>query len=149
MSEAPATAARPATAVELEWLGGDRLRGRAGSHEIVMDSPPVAGQTPVETLALALAGCMAMDVLLVVRKGRYELKAMTARLLAERAPEEPRRFVKIALHFALTGEIPEDRIARAIQLSRDKYCSVWHSLRQDITLSTSFEVVPAVRARSR
>ena len=80
MSEAPATAARPATAVELEWLGGDRLRGRAGSHEIVMDSPPVAGQTPVETLALALAGCMAMDVLVVMKRGRFELSGLRARL---------------------------------------------------------------------
>jgi putative redox protein len=130
--------------VELEWLGDDRLRGRAGDVEIVMDSPPVAGPSPVQTLALALAGCMAMDVLVVVRKGRYQLEAMTARLLAERAPADPRRIVKADLHFTLTGEIPEDRVARAIQLSRDKYCSVWHSMRPDIELTASFEVVPSL-----
>jgi putative redox protein len=130
--------------LDLEWLGDDRLRGRAGDVEIVMDSPPVAGPSPVQTLAFALAGCMAMDVLVVVRKGRYRLDAMTARLVAERATADPRRVTKLDLRYTLTGEIPEDRVARAIQLSRDKYCSVWHSMRSDIELTTSFEVVPSL-----
>jgi putative redox protein len=98
----------------------------------------------VQTLAFALAGCMAMDVLVVVRKGRFQLDAMTARLVAERAPADPRRITKLDLRYTLTGEIPEDRVARAIQLSRDKYCSVWHSMRSDIELTTSFEVVPSL-----
>lgn len=136
-------------AVELEWLGDDRLRGRAGRNELVLDSPPEAGPSPVEALGLALASCMAMDVLLVMRRGRYALEAMTTRLVAERAPSAPRRLVKVALHFALTGEIPADRVERAIQLSREKYCSVWHSLRSDIELVTTFEVVPAGEASGR
>ena len=133
--------------LDLEWLGDDRLRGRVGDVEIVMDSPPVAGPSPVQTLAFALAGCMAMDVLVVVRKGRYHLEAMTARLVAERALTDPRRIVKLDLRYTLTGEIPEDRVARAIQLSRDKYCSVWHSMRTDIELTTSFEVVPSLAVK--
>jgi len=130
-------------AVELEWLGDDRLRGRAGRNELVLDSPPEAGPSPVETLGLALASCMAMDVLLVMRRGRYALEAMTTRLVAERAPSPPRRLVKVSLHFALTGAVPTDRVERAIQLSREKYCSVWHSLRTDIELDTTYEVLPA------
>ena len=127
--------------LDLEWLGDNRLRGRTGAIEIVMDSPPVAGASPVETLAFALAGCMAMDVLVVVRRGRFALKGMTAHLVAERAPVDPKRIVKVDLRFTLKGEVPEDRVARAIQLSRDKYCSVWHSMRQDIPFTTSFAVV--------
>ncbi len=129
--------------LDLEWLGDDRLRGRSGAREIVMDSPPVAGPSPVETLAFALAGCMAMDVLAVIRRGRFELERLTAHLVAERAPSEPRRILKVDLRFTLTGQIPEDRVARAIQLSREKYCSVWHSMRPDIELTTSFEVQPS------
>jgi putative redox protein len=133
-------AAAPDVSLQLEWLGDNRLRGRAGAVEIVMDSPALAGPSPVETLAFALAGCMAMDVLVVMRRGRFELRSMTARLLAERAASEPRRILKIDLHFRLEGAIPEDRVARAIQLSREKYCSVWHSMRPDIELTTSFEI---------
>jgi len=143
VSTGPAPGAKPESMVlDLEWLGDDRVRGRVGEVEIVMDSPPVAGPTPVQTLAFALAGCMAMDVLVVVRKGRYSLEAMTARLVAERAPTDPRRIIKLDLRYTLKGDIPEDRVARAIQLSRDKYCSVWHSMRSDIELQTSFEIVP-------
>ena len=130
--------------LDLEWLGDNRLRGRSGALEIVMDSPPVAGPSPVQTLAFALAGCMAIDVLVVMRRGRFELTGMTAHLVAERAPSDPKRILKVDLRFTLAGRIPEDRVARAIQLSREKYCSVWHSLRPDIELTTSFEVVPSL-----
>lgn len=146
MSEAQAGRLKPDVVVDLEWLGDNRLRGRAGDHELVMDSPPEAGLAPVPTLGFALAGCMAMDVLLVIRRGRFELKGMTARLVVERAPSEPRRVVKADLHLTLAGAIPEDRVARALQLSREKYCSVWHSLRPDIELTTSFEIVPSLPA---
>lgn len=145
MSEPVPQEPKPENVVlDLEWLGDNRLRGRSGAREIVMDSPPVAGPSPVETLAFALAGCMAMDVLVMVRRGRFDLEGLTARLVAERAPSEPRRLLKVDLRFTLKGEIPEDRVARAIQLSREKYCSVWHSMRSDIELQTSFEVVPSL-----
>lgn len=146
MSEAPAGRLKPDVVVDLEWLGDNRLRGRSGDHELVMDSPPEAGLAPVPTLGFALAGCMAMDVLVVMRRGRFELDGMTARLVAERAPSDPRRVMKVDLHFKLVGAIPEDRVARALQLSREKYCSVWHSMRPDIELTTSFEVVPSAAA---
>jgi putative redox protein len=129
--------------LDLEWLGDHRLRGRSGDVEMVMDSPPVAGPSPVQALAFGLAGCMAIDVLVVMKRGRFDLKGMKARLVAERAPTDPKRIVKVDLHYTLSGEIPPDRVERAIQLSRDKYCSVWHSMRPDIELTTSFEVVPA------
>ena len=143
MSEPERKAPKPDVELQLEWLGDDRLRGRAGKVELVLDSPPVAGPSPVQTLAYALASCMTMDVLLVVRRGRFQLEGLTARLVAERAPSEPRRLVRVDLHFTLAGAIPPDRVERAIQLSRDKYCSVWHSMRPDIELTTSFEVLPS------
>lgn len=134
--------------LELEWLGDNRLRGRAGEVEIVMDSPPLAGPSPVQALAFALAGCMAMDVLTVIRRGRFDLEGMSVRLTAERAPSDPRRILKADLRFTLAGEIPQDRVARAIELSREKYCSVWHSMRTDIELTTSFEIVPSLAPAS-
>jgi putative redox protein len=127
--------------LDLEWLGDSRIRGRSGAHEMVMDSPPAAGPSPVQTLAFALAGCMAMDVLALLRRSRFALTGLTAHLVADRAPSDPKRVVKVDLRFTLAGQVPEDRVARAIQLSREKYCSVWHSMRPDIELATSFEIV--------
>ena len=140
MSESKTGSLKPDLVLDLDWQGDNRLRGRTAGVEIVMDSPPTAGPNPVQTLAFALAACMAMDVLLVIQRGRFELEALTARLVAERAPGDPRRILKVDLRFVLKGPIPPDRIERAIQLSRDKYCSVWHSMREDIALTTSFEL---------
>ena len=142
MSEAKGGSLKPDVVLDLEWQGDNRLRGRSGGIEVVLDSPPTAGPNPVQTLAFALAACMAMDVLLVIQRGRFELEALSAHLVAERAPSDPRRILKVDLRFALKGRIPADRIERAIQLSREKYCSVWHSMRTDIELTTSFEVLP-------
>jgi len=131
---------RPPVAVELEWEGGLRFRGRAGDRELRLDGDSASAVSPVETLALALAGCMASDLVHILVKGRIEPRALTARLVAERAPEEPRRLVRVDLRFAVRGPVPADKVERAITLSREKYCSVWHSLRPDIAFTTSFEV---------
>ena len=131
---------RPPVAVELEWEGGLRFRGRAGDRELRLDGDSASAVSPMETLALALAGCMASDLVHILVKGRIEPRALTARLVAERAPEEPRRLVRVDLRFAVRGPVPADKVERAITLSREKYCSVWHSLRPDIAFTTSFEV---------
>jgi putative redox protein len=95
----------------------------------------------MQALAFALAGCMAMDVVHVIVKGRFNLRGLRATLVGERAPEEPRRFTSIALHYAITGEVPPGKVERAIELSREKYCSVWHSMRHDIDLKITYEVI--------
>jgi putative redox protein len=83
---------------------------------------------------------MAMDVVAIVRKARHPMTTFDVKLVASRAEDHPRRFLRVALHFAIVGNVPALAIERAIDLSRDKYCSVWHSMREDIELVTTFEV---------
>jgi putative redox protein len=130
--------------VELLWEHDLVLSGTSGAARMTLDSASVAGPSPMQALAFALAGCMAMDVVHVLRKGRHDLRGLTVGLAAERADEEPSRFTSVALQFTVTGNVPPEPIQRAIDLSRDKYCSVWNSLRQDIALNVTFTVVPAV-----
>jgi putative redox protein len=85
---------------------------------------------------------MAADVVAILQKGRHPLTAMTVTLSAVRADEHPRRFVRMAIDFQVKGNVPAPAVARAIELSRTRYCSVWHSFRQDIELSTTFTVTP-------
>jgi putative redox protein len=127
--------------VTLDWEGDLRFRGRSGDVEVKLDSPPRDGASPVQLLVFGLAGCMAMDVASILKRGRLDLKGMHARLVATRAAEHPRRLLAVDLAFTVTGGVPSDRVERAIELSRERYCSVWHSLRTDIELKTSFEVV--------
>jgi putative redox protein len=126
----------------LEWTGGLAFKANSGSTSITLDSDSNAGPSPMQLLAEGLAGCMAIDVLMILQKGRHDLKALSVEFSGERAPEPPRRFTSINLAFRLTGNIPAAAVERAIALSREKYCSVWHSLRQDISFTTSFDVRP-------
>ena len=130
------------TVVELVWEHDLVLSGRSGGVTMTLDSASVEGPSPMQALAFAMAGCMAMDVVHVIRKGRYELRGLRADLTGTRAPEDPRRFTAIALHYSVTGNVPDEKMARAIELSREKYCSVWHSMRQDIELTITYAVTP-------
>jgi putative redox protein len=136
------TEGKPPVEADLVWEGGLRFRGRAGQAEVVVDSDGQAGPSPVQALALALAGCMSVDVVHILERGRQPLQGLKARLRAERAPGDPHRLVRVDLRFTVTGDVPADKVARAIALSRETYCSVWHSLRQDIEFTTSFEAGP-------
>jgi putative redox protein len=128
--------------VELLWEHDLVLSGTSGQARMTLDSAGIAGPSPMQALGFALAACMAMDVVHVLRKGRHDLRGLTVGLVAGRAEEEPRRFTSAALQFTVTGNVPHAPIQRAIDLSRDKYCSVWNSLREDIELTVSFTVVP-------
>jgi putative redox protein len=134
---------KPPTVVDLVWEHDLVLTGRSGDASLTLDSAGKAGPSPMQALGFAVAACMAMDVVHVLRKGRHDLRGLKAALVAERAQEEPRRFTRVTIHFTVTGSVPPDPIQRAISLSRDKYCSVWNSLRQDIPLETTFAVEPA------
>jgi putative redox protein len=131
---------KPPTTVELIWEHDLVFAGKSGDVTITLDSASQAGGSPMDLLAFALAGCMAMDVVHILRKGRHNLRGLRADLAGTRAEEQPRRFTAITLSFAITGEPPKDQVERAIELSREKYCSVWHSLRQDIDFKVTFTI---------
>jgi putative redox protein len=131
---------KPPITATLTWQGDLRFSARTGDHALVVDSDGTAGPSPVQSLAVALASCMAIDVADIVTKGRHTFTALEANIVGHRRADPPRHFVSFTLHFIVTGPVPEFAVERAILLSREKYCSVWLSLRQDIEFETSFEV---------
>jgi putative redox protein len=128
--------------VELVWQSELIFQSPEGRIPLTLDSDGQAGPSPVQALAYALAGCMGMDVVHILTKGRFEVKACRIRLHGERAPQEPRRVLGAKVHFELRTNAPAEKVERALALSRETYCSVWHSLRTDIDLDTSFEIAP-------
>lgn len=132
---------KPPIELAITWQGDLRFSALPERAPLVIDGRSQQGPSPVEALALGLAGCMAVDVVDILVKGRYQLTSLAADFSGERAPEPPSRFTAITLRFRLATDAPAHAIQRAIDLSHDKYCSVWHSLRQDIAFATTFEVV--------
>ena len=130
--------------VRLRWTGeGEVFRGGPvppegeTRPETVVDGDSAAGPSPMDHLLLGLAGCMGVDVRMILEKSRVPLEAMEVEVEGQRAPEPPRRFVRLRLVYRVRGPREEDeaKLERAVALSRDKYCSVLHSLRPDIDLS--------------
>jgi putative redox protein len=134
---------KPPLTATLTWQGDRKFRAATPRTEIVLDGDSTAGPSPPEALAMALAGCMAIDLADIILKGRHPLTTLEAKIAGLRRDDPPRHFVSVTLHFIVGGDVPGHAIQRAIDLSREKYCSVWHSLRQDIAFETTFEVHPA------
>ena len=134
--------AKPPIRLSITWQGDRRFDADFRGVPVTIDGDSIAGPSPVEALGLALATCMGVDVADILRKGRHDLRGLRTEVVAERAPEPPSRFTAVDLRFRITGEVPPAAIERAIALSHEKYCSVWHTLRQDLPLTTSFEVEP-------
>jgi putative redox protein len=140
---------KPPTVIDLDWDAELRLHATAGGNRLIIDSAGTMGASPMQVLAIALAGCMAMDLIHILTRGRYDLRGLHARLTGQRAAEDPHRFTAISLHFSLTGPVPHAQVQRAIDLSREKYCSVWNSMRQDIAFEVTYDVGPRRDADGR
>ena len=130
---------RPVNAT-LEWDGEQQFTGFVGKHEIGMDGSAHAAPTPVQMLALSLVGCMAIDVVHILTRGRHPVRSMKATFGGERSGQDPKRFTRIHLDFELSGDMAPEHVERAIDLSRAKYCSVWGTFRPDVELITSFTI---------
>jgi len=129
---------KPPAVVDLVWTGDLAFAASDSTHAWVLDGNNLKGPSPVIALAAALAGCMSIDVVDILAKGRHTVRGVKAHLAGHRADSVPRRFTQIALTYVVDTDAPTDAIQRAIDLSRDKYCSVWHSMRQDIGFTVSF-----------
>jgi len=133
---------KPPVTATLTWQRDLKFRAVTPTAAITVDGDSNEAPSPPEALAIALAGCMAIDVVDIVAKGRHDLKGLEATIAGMRRDDPPRYFVSFTLHFNITGAVPAHVVQRAIDLSKEKYCSVWHSLRRDIDLTTTFEVAP-------
>jgi len=134
------TDTKPPFTAELIWAGDLKFGATSGDTAIVLDSDSVAGPSPMQLLGEALAGCMAIDVVLILQKGRHPLTGLRISFTGERAQQPPNRYTTITLTFHVSGNVPAHAVERAIELSRATYCSVWHSLRQDIAFHTAYQI---------
>ena len=128
--------------VQLEWNGEFRFEATADQARTMIDGDGQVGPGPVNMLLESVGGCTAIDVVDILQKGRQEIRAMHVEVGAERRDEVPRAVTRLYLRFRIEGDIPEPRVQRAVDLSLEKYCSVFHSLRMDVSVDTEIEIVP-------
>jgi len=131
----------------IKWVQDATFLGESGSgHAVVMDGPPEhggrnLGARPMEMLLLGMGGCTAFDVVHILKKSRQPVSDCVAELEAERADEDPKIFTRIHVHFIVTGSgLDEKRVARAVSLSADKYCSASIMLGKTATITHDYEI---------
>ena len=96
----------------------------------------------METVLAGTGGCTAYDVVLILKRGRHEVRGCSVKLSAERAEVDPKVFTAINMHFTVTGKgIPAAVVERAIAMSHEKYCSASIMLAKTANITTSFDVV--------
>lgn len=133
----------------IDWLpaSGMAFAAETGSgHILVMDGAPDGGgrnlaPRPMETVLAGTGGCTAYDVVLILQRGRHEVRGCRVEVTSERAAIDPKVFTKIHMHFVVTGPgLTEGAVGRAVRLSHEKYCSATIMLGKTADISTSFEV---------
>ena len=145
----------------VSWTGGTGTRSAMGflaetgsGHTLMMDGAPDADKPanggmnlaprPMETLLAGAGGCTAYDVVLILKRGRHDVRSCSCKLTAERAPGDPKVFTAIHMHFSVSGQgIPPAAVERAIAMSHDKYCSATIMLGKTAAITTSFELTDA------
>jgi|SRR5215468_5980193 len=128
--------------VKLNWNSGLKFTGvNAGGLETAIDGDKQSAASPVELLLEALGACVSVDVLIILEKVRTPAVKFEVSLEGDRHSPEPRYLTGVLMLFDVWGEgINPDKLARAINLSIGKYCSVYHSLRGDLKLQPRFRI---------
>ncbi|HMW18156.1 MAG TPA: OsmC family protein [Accumulibacter sp.] len=133
----------------VKWTGeGMSFFAETGSHHVVaMDGALEAGgrniaPRPMELLLAGTGGCSAYDVVLILKKGRQAVSGCEVSLQAQRADSDPRVFLRIHMHFRVSGkQLKREAVARAIELSKEKYCSASIMLGKTAEITHDFEII--------
>lgn len=136
----------------INWMGAQGMAfvAETGSgHLLNMDGAPEGGghnlaPRPMETVLAGTGGCTAYDVVLILKRGRHDVRGCQVKLSAERAESEPKVFTAIHMHFVVTGKgLKQEVVERAVALSHEKYCSASIMLGKTAAITTSVELIEA------
>ena len=133
----------------VRWTGdGMSFIAETGSgHLVTMDGAPDGGgrnlaPRPMEMVLVGTGGCAAYDVVLILQRGRQVVRGCEVKLLADRAPDDPKVFTRIEMQFTVRGKtLSRDAVLRAVQLSHEKYCSATAMLAKTAEITHSVQIV--------
>ena len=132
--------------VALNWISDKLMLGtdsRGQSITIGYDrtqEPHKMGVKPSDLLLLAAASCSTYDVISILEKQREPLLSLEVTCTGEQITETPYTFVRVHLHYNVTGDVDPSKLERAIQLSEEKYCSVLSTIKPTAKVSSDFEI---------
>ncbi|MCX7545368.1 OsmC family protein [Marinicella gelatinilytica] len=134
--------------IQTNWVDKHTfISTNADNQSLIMDAQVDAqdfkkAPTPMEVVLMGLTGCAGIDVKMILSKARQQVRAIRIEATGERADAVPSVYTKIHLHFTVTGkDLTDKQVARAVQLSAEKYCSVSKMLENSVAISHDYEVL--------
>jgi putative redox protein len=132
------------TEAHVTWIDNHRFNSVASSnHPIVVDGDKTSGNSPMELVLIGLCGCTGYDVASILAKKREPFTTLEVRAQAERAPTPPTVYTDIKLTYRVGGKVSHKAVEDAVQLSKEKYCSVSAMLNTTATITHEIEYVEA------
>nr|WP_298891485.1 OsmC family protein [uncultured Acinetobacter sp.] len=136
---------------QVQWLENVSFQATSASgHDVMMDGSAEyggenRGARPMELILMGLGGCASFDIVTILKKARQDITDVKCELQAERADIIPAVFTKIHLHFVVTGKaVKEKQVAKAVELSAEKYCSASKMLMDGgVIITHDFEILEA------
>lgn len=132
------------------WVDGGRFLAESGTghslpmHAKILGDEVTTAPSPMEWVLLGTGGCSCVDVVHILTKGRHDVRDCVVELDAERATEDPKVFLAIHMHFVVTGKnLKREAVARAVELSAEKYCSASIMLAKTAKITHDFEIKDA------
>jgi putative redox protein len=129
-------------------VGGMSFFAETGSgHLVALDGAPDGGgrnlaPRPMELVLAGTGACSAYDVVLILKRGRHDIRGCEVKLAAERAPTDPKVFTRIEYRFVVRGRgLSRDAVERAVQLSHEKYCSATAMMAKTAEVTYSIELL--------
>lgn len=134
---------------KVQWIDNVAFEAQADSgHQVIMDGAAEyggqnRGSRPMELILMGLGGCASFDIVTILKKSRQSISGVTCELQADRADSVPAVFTRIHLHFVVTGQsLKPAQVAKAVELSAEKYCSASKMLRDGgVEITHDFEII--------
>ncbi len=125
---------------KVRWLGNEKFEASVEEGGKIIFGEK--GISPMRTLLLAVAGCTAIDVVMILQKMREPIKDLEIEISGKRREEHPRIYKKVHIHYKIYGDVKPEKAKRAIELSQSKYCSASAHLKLSGTeVSYTFEII--------
>jgi putative redox protein len=133
--------------VDVNWTGNMSFEAKIKDHTFAIDADPAVGgenkgPKPKPLMLVALAGCTGMDVVSMLKKMRVNYDNLNIKVEGELTEEHPKKYKNMKVIYEFKGEdLPMDKLQKAVDMSKDKYCGVSATLKDVVDISYEIKLV--------
>ncbi len=127
----------------VNWIDGLKFEAiTQEGYTFTIDGKREEGVGAMDLMLFSVAGCTAVDVVIILKKQRQPVEGVTVKVSGERATEHPKVYTKVHIEYLVKGNLDPKKVERAIQLSEEKFCSASAMVRKTAEVTHSYQIIP-------